>query len=68
MNFVGPAGAEVRIYTLTGALVKDFALAADGTASWDATNRAGQSVASGVYFVFVKGGGQSQTFKAIVER
>jgi hypothetical protein len=68
MNFVGPAGAEVRIYTVTGQLVKDLSLAADGTNYWDATNRAGQPVASGVYFVYVKGGGQNQTFKVIVER
>jgi len=68
MNFVGPAGAEVRIYTLTGELVKDFALAANGSASWNATNRAGQPVASGVYFVYVKSGGQNHAFKVIVER
>jgi kumamolisin len=68
MNFLGPAGAEVHIYTLTGELVKDLSLAATGSASWDATNRAGQSVASGVYFVYVQGNGQSQTFKVIVER
>ena len=68
MKFVGPAGAQVRIYTVTGALVKDMDLFADGTGSWDATNRAGQPVASGVYFVNVKGGGQNQTFKVIVER
>jgi hypothetical protein len=68
MNFVGPAGAEVRIYTLAGELVRELSLAANGSGSWDATNRAGQSVASGVYFVYVRGAGQNHTFKVIVER
>ena len=68
MNFLGPAGAEVRIYTLLGELVKDLALAANGTASWDASNRAGQPVASGVYFVHVSADGQSRTYKVMVER
>jgi kumamolisin len=68
MNFVGPAGAEVRIFTVTGELIKDFALAADGTNFWDGTNRAGQPVATGGYFVSVKGGAQSQIYKVIVER
>ncbi|MCX5797745.1 MAG: S8 family serine peptidase [Elusimicrobia bacterium] len=68
MKFVGPGGAQVRIYTLTGQLVQDFALFPNGTGSWDATNRAGRPVASGVYFVYVNSGGQSRTFKVIVER
>jgi flagellar hook assembly protein FlgD len=68
MSFVGPAGADVRIYTLSGQLVKDLSLAADGTGSWDGTNKSGANVASGVYFIFVKDGSQNHTYKAIVER
>lgn len=63
-----PAGARVRIYTLTGVLVKDLTADATGTANWDATNDAGSSVASGVYFVFAQEGGQHRTFKVAVQR
>ena len=68
MNFLGPAGAEVRIYTLLGELVKDLALAANGTASWDASNRAGQPVASGVYFVRAVTAARTLTVKAVLVR
>ncbi|MDD5629504.1 MAG: T9SS type A sorting domain-containing protein, partial [Elusimicrobia bacterium] len=68
MNFVGPAGAQVRIYTMTGELVKVLDLAANGSGSWDVSNQAGGAVASGLYFVYVKSGDKSRTFKVIVER
>ena len=68
MRFLGPPNTEIRIYTLTGQLVKELTTAADGTAAWDATNKSGRDVASGVYFIFVKASGKSETYKAIVER
>jgi kumamolisin len=68
MGFRGPVGAEVRIFTLTGELVKELSLGTDGSGYWDATNKSGHNVASGVYFVYVKDGRQNQTFKVIVER
>ena len=68
MRFLGPPNTEIRIYTLTGQLVKELTTASDGTSSWDATNQSGRDVASGVYFIFVKASGKSETYKAIVER
>jgi hypothetical protein len=68
MGFLGPAGAEIRIHALTGELVRQLSVAANGMASWDAVNEAGQAVASGVYLVFVRSGSQSRTYKVIVER
>lgn len=63
-----PANARVRIYTFSGGLVKDITASSAGIATWDATNQSGQPVASGVYFVFVQGAGQSKTFKVAVQR
>ncbi|MFA6004597.1 MAG: hypothetical protein WC881_11075, partial [Elusimicrobiota bacterium] len=63
-----PANARLRIYTLTGALVKDLNADAAGQASWDGTNQSGASVASGVYFIFAQGNGTKKTLKIAVER
>ncbi len=68
MKFVVPPNSDIKIYTLTGELVNDITAAPDGTASWNATNRSGRAVASGVYFVLIRGNGQSKTIKVIVER
>ncbi|HVA66119.1 MAG TPA: hypothetical protein VNK24_04250 [Elusimicrobiota bacterium] len=63
-----PAGARLRIYTLTGALVKDMNSDAKGDASWDGTNQSGAPCATGVYFVFAQGNGTTKTFKAAIQR
>lgn len=63
-----PANARIRIYTMTGGLIKDIAATPAGVASWDATNQSGEKVASGVYFAFVQGAGESRTFKVAVQR
>jgi len=63
-----PPNARVRIYALTGALVKDASADGGGVASWDGTNQSGEKAASGVYFVLVQGEGQSKTFKVAVQR
>ena len=68
MKFVVPPNSDIKIYTLTGELVNDITAAPDGTASWNATNRSGRAVASGVYFVLIRGNGHSKTIKVIVER
>jgi hypothetical protein len=45
-----PAGAEIRVYTLAGVLVRKLSgVAADGSLAWDGRNDAGKDVASGVY-------------------
>lgn len=63
-----PPNARVRVYTLTGVLVKDLTADGTGTVDWDGTNQAGAQVASGVYFVFATGGGQNRTFKVAIQR
>ncbi len=63
-----PQGARVRIYTLTGELLRDLSADSAGLASWDGANSSGRKVASGVYPVFVQGGGKSMTFKVAVQR
>ena len=69
MTFVRlPANARIRIYTLTGALIKDLRADATGMASWDGANQAGTRVASGVYFVYAQGNGKRRTLKVAVQR
>jgi hypothetical protein len=63
-----PAGARIRIYTLTGLIVKDLSADATGLASWDGTNESGRNVASGFYFAFAQGAGGNQTIKLAVQR
>jgi hypothetical protein len=63
-----PADARLRIYTVTGALVKDIYTNSNGRASWDGTNQNGSPVASGVYLIFAQGAGTSKTLKVGVQR
>ena len=63
-----PANASLEIYTISGLLVKRLTADATGVAKWDATNSAGRGVASGVYFVFVRGNGTQTTLKVAVQR
>jgi hypothetical protein len=63
-----PAEARVRLYTLNGQLVADLTADSTGTAVWDATNRSGRPVASGVYFAFIQGGGHESTLKVAIQR
>ncbi len=63
-----PANARIRIYTISGLIVKDITTDASGTTTWDATNQSGRRVASGVYFVFAQSAGTKKTFKIAVQR
>lgn len=63
-----PANARLRIYTLTGELVRDLTADAAGVASWDGRNQAGRDAASGVYFVLAQAEGEKNTFKVVVQR
>jgi len=63
-----PANTRLRIYTISGLLVKNLMTDASGMATWDATNQSGRQVASGVYFVFAQGAGTTKTFKIAVQR
>lgn len=63
-----PAGSRVRVYTLMGELVRDLTASGAGLAQWDGKNASGARVASGVYAVFIQGGGESTTIKVAVQR
>jgi len=61
--------AKIRIYTITGELVKavDYA-AANGRASWDGKNNNGAEVASGVYVACIDSYAGTKKIKIAVER
>jgi len=63
-----PANSRARIYTIAGELVKDLTANAAGMISWNATNRSGQQVASGLYFVLVQGAGDKNRLRVVIQR
>ncbi|HYW69015.1 MAG TPA: C25 family cysteine peptidase [bacterium] len=74
VSFHMPAGgrAVVRVYDVSGRLVKtvddSFREAGPQEAIWNGTNREGDAVAAGVYFVSVKAAGDSRTRKVVLLR
>ena len=60
-------GGEIRIINSLGQLVRDFRVEASnrGRLIWDGRDKAGELVASGVYFVKIKSGEQTKTLKLI---
>jgi Beta-propeller repeat len=69
MHFTNmPAGARIRVMSLTGELVREMTAGADGSSEWNAKNESGESVASGVYYVFVEGADDQKTFKVAIQR
>ncbi|MCM2267236.1 MAG: fibronectin type III domain-containing protein [Elusimicrobiales bacterium] len=65
-----PTAAKIRIYTITGELVRLMELAASdaGIKIWDGRNSEGHKVASGIYLAFIKSGSDERTVKVAVER
>ena len=63
-----PAGARIRIFTITGGEVFDGTTNASGIAKWDATNKAGRIVSSGVYVAVIEKGGSVEKLKLVVIR
>ncbi|MBI3299124.1 MAG: fibronectin type III domain-containing protein [Elusimicrobia bacterium] len=66
-----PSSGSVRIFTLSGELVRDIGFGASnaGTLIWNGLNHAGLRTASGVYFALVRGDDGSQTVvKFAIER
>lgn len=59
-------GARIRIYSLSGELVRGLTADGLGTAVWDTRNKSGGKAASGVYFILVKGGGTKTLKLAII--
>jgi hypothetical protein len=50
------AGAEIKIYSISGALVKKLTANAAGSVLWDVCNESGERVASGIYVYSITGG------------
>ncbi len=63
-----PLGSTVRLYTLTGELVRELSPDSQGVILWRGDNGAGQSVASGVYFCFIEKDGDKKIFRLAVEQ
>lgn len=63
-----PANVEVKIYTYAGELVRELTTDSQGEIRWDARNRDGDPVASGIYFGFIKYGASRQTLKLAIQR
>lgn len=63
-----PGGTRLRICTVLGELVRDLSTDSAGMARWDGLNSSGQRAASGVYLVYVQGGGQDAVIKVAVQR
>lgn len=69
MKFTGlPAGAEVKVYTFRGDLVRSVTASGGGMAVWDGRNGGGSAAASGVYLALIKSGGDTKVVKVMVER
>jgi hypothetical protein len=67
-----PGSVSVRIYSITGQLVRTIGLTGANAGScavaWDGTDQAGRAVASGVYLVSFSQDGRSSTAKLALVR
>ncbi|OGR86001.1 MAG: hypothetical protein A3A86_05475 [Elusimicrobia bacterium RIFCSPLOWO2_01_FULL_60_11] len=62
-------GAEVRVYTVLGELVRTVNADSAGVARWDVKNFSGQTAASGIYLAAVRGAdGSKKVIKVAVEK
>jgi N-acetylneuraminic acid mutarotase len=63
-----PAGASVRLYTLSGDKVWEGTADGTGIIIWRGVNKSGQLVASGVYLAVIDSSAGKKVFKLAVER
>ncbi len=63
-----PAGAEVRVYSLSGNKVWEGTAGSTGIIIWRGTNKYGYLVASGVYLAVIDSSAGKKVFKLAVER
>jgi hypothetical protein len=65
-----PSGAEVKIHTASGSVIKAFPPSAikGGQCQWDGNNAAGRKITPGVYLYSIVGGGKTKRGKLIVDR
>jgi len=62
------AGADIKIYTISGALVKKLTATGSGDALWDVRNEAGEQVASGIYLYSIVGSNTKKVGRITVVR
>jgi len=61
--------AEIKIYTITGAFVKEVAYTSqNGKVVWDGKDSSGEFVASDVYIAVIKNGSEKKIIKILVEK
>ncbi|MBL0059755.1 MAG: fibronectin type III domain-containing protein [Elusimicrobia bacterium] len=63
-----PEGADIRLFTNDGRLVKTLAGNSSGMAIWDLTNDEGIPVASGVYLAIIEKDGGRKRLKIVVQK
>lgn len=65
-----PANANVRVYTVSGVLVKEMTAGDVGRVEWDQTGPDGAKVKAGLYIVYVSlpGAGKPKVVKVVVAR
>ncbi|MFA6029286.1 MAG: kelch repeat-containing protein [Elusimicrobiota bacterium] len=63
-----PAGSRVRVFTLHGEELFDRTANASGLLTWDAANKSGRPVASGLYLAVIEANGNRRTLKIAVVR
>lgn len=63
-----PARARIRIYTLMGEEILEGQSNDSGLFTWNARNKDGRAVGSGLYLVLIEAGGQRETMKVGVVR
>jgi hypothetical protein len=61
-----PVKVQVRIYDLTGVLIKDMFSESAGTVSWDVTDQNGKQVAGGVYLALIQSDSEKRTIKVAI--
>jgi len=67
VNYSSSEGGDLRIYDNSGQLVRNFKIekGGNGNVVWDATDKKGQKVTTGVYFARLLSVGHSRTIKLI---
>jgi hypothetical protein len=63
-----PPGTRLFIHTLAGERVKTLTVDGTGRAEWDADDESGESLASGVYHIFLEGEGKDESIPLVIQR
>jgi hypothetical protein len=69
LQFSGaPAGARIRLFTVTGELIYETSATVGGVATWDGNTRFGKKAASGTYVTVIEAGGQKVVRRVVIIR